>query len=106
MRIDKERVKKASPIIVGLVIAGIGVLVGLGILTADVQEVTPVAEGESVEFVASENAIMVKADIDVTLEGTNVASGTAWILYGLEPVQVNQPDTPDTLATPITPPAE
>jgi len=103
MKVSKELVKKITPIVVGLIIAAVGVLFGLGVLTADVQKVTVITEGELVTFVAGADAVMVKADIDITLEGTNVASGAAWILYGLEPKAEDKPVEP---TEPVTPPTE
>ena len=99
---NKDMIKKITPIVAGIVIAGIGVLVGLGVLQADVEKVQPVKAGDEVTFVAGDKAVMVKASVDVALEGTNYASGPCWILYGMEPAT-----TPETPAeTPIVPATE
>jgi hypothetical protein len=106
-KMNKDMVKKATPIVAGLVIAGIGVLVGLGVLKADVEKVQPMGPGESVTFTAAEGAVMVKATVDVELEGTNYASGPCWIVYGAEPGDIQPPaDAPDEPLEPVTPSAE
>jgi hypothetical protein len=99
----KDMVKKATPIVIGLVLAGIGVLVGLGVLSADVEKVQPIGPGESVTFKAAAGAVMVKATVDVKLEGTNYMSGPCWIVYGMEPGPI-QP--PTELPVEPTPPVE
>jgi len=93
-QMNKDIVKKATPIVIGLVVAGIGVLIGLGVLQADVEKVQPIGPGESVTFKATDGAVMVKATVEVKLEGTNYMSGPCWIVYGMEPGAIQPPEAP------------
>lgn len=94
MTINKETLKKVSPIVVGVVIAAAGVLVAFGVLKPTVKQVVPVAVGQKVEFVAGTNAIMVNADVKVIINGTNYISGDCWVLYRMTPPASVVPEVP------------
>ena len=102
MSINKEMVKKVSPVVIGIVIAVAGVLVAFGVLKPTVKQVVPVAVGQKVEFVAETNAIMVRADVQVIIGGTNYFSGDCWVLYHMTPPASVVPEVSVSL-TPAAP---
>jgi hypothetical protein len=89
-----DKVKKASPVVIGVAIAIAGILVALGIAKPNVQEVEPLDAGAVVRFEAKENAILVKADMEVTFEGQTYSSGEWYLLTGVDRIRDEQPDEP------------
>ena len=101
MSINKETLKKVSPIVIGVIIAAAGVLVAFGVLKPTVKQVVPVTAGQKVEFVAGTNAIMVRADVQVIIGVTNYTSGDCWVLYNMTPPVSVVPVVPD-VSIPLT----
>ena len=85
MTINKETLKKVSPIVVGIVIAAAGVLVAIGYVKPAIKQVVPVAVGQKVEFIAGTNAVMVRANVQVVIGVTNSIGGNCWILFNMTP---------------------
>lgn len=94
MSINKETLKKVSPVVAGVIIAVAGVLVAFGILKPTVKQVVPVSVGQKVEFVAGTNAVMARVDMQVVVKGTNYVSGDCWVLYGMTPPVSVVPEVP------------
>ena len=109
MSMNKETLKKVSPVVIGVIIAAAGVLVAFGVLKPTVKQVVPVAAGQKIEFTAETNAVMVKADVQVIIGGTNYFSGDCWVLYRMTPPasvvpvvhEVSVPLTPVAIMAPV-----
>ena len=96
-----DKLKKVSPIIIGVVIAAAGVLVALGMGKVEVKDSIPTTAGDTFEVKAVEDGILILTDFEVTIEGKTYESGDWWLMRGVdvykdgEKIMPEKPEAPE-----------